>query len=163
VTPRRGRPAGVFPGRFLGVCLLLGACAQAPDAGSPPMTPAVTPAGAAAGNPAQTASAADVRSTPAPTPEPEKVFPPPERLMGLAGGELLDLLGRPRFKRRDDPAEIWQYRTDACALDLFLYRAADGNTFTVRHMETRNMNGAGLGARECVARLFRAHEERRAG
>jgi len=37
---------------------------------------------------------------------------------------------------RDPPAELWQYRADRCALDLFLYAGRD-DTLTVTHAEIR--------------------------
>ncbi len=81
--------------------------------------------------------------------------------------QVIGLLGPPRFKRRDNPAEIWQYRNKACALDLFLYRVANGAAYRVRHFETR---GRGLGrgrgkitAQACFAGLLQEHENRRPG
>lgn len=47
--------------------------------------------------------------------------PGPERLVGLKAKQIQNMLGQPDFKRRDPPAEIWQYRKDACMLDVFLY------------------------------------------
>lgn len=45
----------------------------------------------------------------------------PARLKGLTPTQVTAMLGRPGFTRRDAPAEIWQYRSRACTLDLFLY------------------------------------------
>ena len=45
----------------------------------------------------------------------------PQRLLDLGRHELASILGKPAFIRRDMSAEVWQYRTDACVLDLFLY------------------------------------------
>lgn len=57
-------------------------------------------------------------------------------LVGLVSGDVEVLFGHPRFVRRDGPAQIWQYGTDACTLNLFLYR--DGAAYKVRHFEFRN-------------------------
>ena len=62
------------------------------------------------------------------------------------------LLGPPDYRRRDKPAEIWQYRNDACVLDLFLY-STDGAPARVNHMDFRRLgvdkDKAGLSDREC--------------
>jgi hypothetical protein len=48
----------------------------------------------------------------------------PASVMGLNRGAIRKLLGEPGVIRRDEPAEVWQYRTAACILDLFLYDEA---------------------------------------
>ncbi len=72
--------------------------------------------------------------------------------MGLSAGGVTALLGHPDYRRRDKPAEIWQYRNGACVLDLFLY-SAGGAPAKVNHMDFRrlgtNKNKAGLSDREC--------------
>lgn len=45
----------------------------------------------------------------------------PEQLIGLTPLDLAETLGDPAATRRDRPAEIWQYRSSACVLDIFLY------------------------------------------
>ncbi len=45
----------------------------------------------------------------------------PEGLVGLVGGDLTGLLGKPGLIRRDAPAEVWTYQSPACYLDLYLY------------------------------------------
>jgi hypothetical protein len=50
--------------------------------------------------------------------------------------ELKALLGEPDFTRRDPPAEIWQYRSATCVLDLFLY--PEGSALKVMHASTRD-------------------------
>ncbi|MDA8231147.1 MAG: hypothetical protein M0006_07405 [Magnetospirillum sp.] len=52
----------------------------------------------------------------------------PSRLKGLTAIQVKALLGAPGFTRRDAPAEIWQYRSGRCTLDLFLYDGAAGQT-----------------------------------
>ncbi len=43
-------------------------------------------------------------------------------IIGQNKNTLLQVLGRPSFKRSDHPAEIWRYQDEACLLDLYLYR-----------------------------------------
>ena len=69
--------------------------------------------------------------------------PPPaapadaSNLVGRDAREVAELLGPPHLKRRDPPAELWQYRAEPCVLDLFLYADKAGGGFTVTHMEMR--------------------------
>lgn len=82
-------------------------------------------------------SAAGALAAPSPGPSlPLRLAAAPERFQGLGSAELVQLLGAPDFRRRDAGAEIWQYRTGACILDLFLYE--DGGAFHVAYAETRS-------------------------
>jgi hypothetical protein len=45
-------------------------------------------------------------------------------LKGLRPPEIVTLLGQPELKRDEPPAELWQYRTTDCVLNLFFYREA---------------------------------------
>jgi hypothetical protein len=47
-------------------------------------------------------------------------------LKGLRPLEIVSLLGQPELKRDEPPAELWQYRTTDCVLNLFFYREAGG-------------------------------------
>ena len=98
---------------------------------------------------------------------PKREYPALSTLAGMTPDQVIGLLGPPRFKRRDNPAEIWQYRNKACALDLFLYRVENGAGFRVRHFETR-MRGLGRGGKKitgkaCFTGLLQEHENRRTG
>ena len=64
-----------------------------------------------------------------------------DRLDGLDGTSLANLLGQPSLLRRDGDAEIWQYVDDTCILDLFLY--AEGGRKAVDYVEARGLNGSG--------------------
>jgi hypothetical protein len=65
----------------------------------------------------------------------------PAALVGLGDRDVETMLGRPRFVRRDGPAQIWQYGVQTCTLNLFLFRESAG--LRVRHVEFRDP-GAGL-------------------
>ena len=58
-----------------------------------------------------------------------------KKLLGLDADEVVRRLGAPVFRRYEPPAEIWQYRTSACVVDVFLYESK-GN-FGVEYVETR--------------------------
>ncbi len=130
--------------------------------------------GTAGATPEKMASAAIVKPQPAAAPAKSpavpqsvslapKIYPPPSHLAGLDGEQVIGLLGHPGFRRQDDPAQIWQYRTKACALDLFLYRAGDGTPYTVRHFEARGRGKEAVSASDCFVSLLKAHERKRQG
>ena len=81
----------------------------------------------------------------------------PETLKGLTAAQMETELGAPDFRRRDPPAEIWQYRSRACTLDLFLYD--EGGNRVVTHFAVRAPAGAAIGERACLAEIL----TRRAG
>ena len=65
------------------------------------------------------------------------LFPaaPPARLVGLKGSAVRQTFGEPEMRRREPPAEVWQYRTPSCVLDLYFYGDPDGEG--VIHFESR--------------------------
>ena len=42
-------------------------------------------------------------------------------LVGLGAAELLARFGEPDLRRAEPPAELWQYRSEDCVLEVFLY------------------------------------------
>jgi len=70
------------------------------------------------------------------TPEPEPiVVPEPSTLVGMKALQVAGLLGEPSLMRTDKPAQIWQYRTDDCAFNLFLYQETGHTSHSVAHYE----------------------------
>ncbi|HLJ63443.1 MAG TPA: hypothetical protein VKT70_05015 [Stellaceae bacterium] len=76
---------------------------------------------------------------------PEEVAPPSPAsprpadlgaLRGLPERDVLAALGEPTFRRAEPPAELWQYRTSDCVVDVFLYQEADG--YRVVEIESRD-------------------------
>ncbi|MDE2166220.1 MAG: hypothetical protein KGJ66_07770 [Alphaproteobacteria bacterium] len=80
--------------------LLLAACSNGPWAGAPQSAsrPTVAPTLAALGQPPAIAN-----------------------LKGLAPEQVTALIGDPDLRRTDPPAEIWQYRSADCVLELYFY------------------------------------------
>lgn len=72
-------------------------------------------------------------------------------LIGLERQQLQARLGDPALRRRDAPAEIWQYRSSLCVLDLFLYR--DGQAVRVTNAEFRPRDGRELPVATCLSSL----------
>lgn len=106
--------------------LAVAACAPPPSSKSSAVTSAVPP------------TAATWRDQPSPLPKVGPKSGEMPALVGLMSRDIEGLLGRPTFVRRDGPAQIWQYGTQACTLNLFLYR--DGAVLKVRHVEFRDRN-----------------------
>ncbi|TQV79881.1 hypothetical protein [Denitrobaculum tricleocarpae] len=82
----------------------------------------------------------------------------PEQLLTMTRDDLNGLLGQPDLVRRENPAEIWQYRGKNCVLDLFLYNEEDNpdSPFKVVYSEARDLNAQKTDQRSCLGALLRA-------
>jgi len=96
-------------------------------------------------------------------PIPERVYPEPETLTSMDEAALAELLGPPVVRRRDAPAEIWQYQGPTCVLDLFLYQDGDSGPLTVDHFETRAKGNDVLTDAECLVSIMKTVERAKAG
>lgn len=77
----------------------------------------------------------------------------PDDLLGIGRAQLQGLLGEPALLRRESPAEIWQYRSAACVLDVVLY-PRDGAVEVV-HLEAREREAAkDVAVSACLAQLL---------
>jgi hypothetical protein len=171
MPPRSSRPLRAAPLLAI-VALTAAACA---DTGKPASTyrnigvegsrPAGSIAGAPTPRPADTAAlpaapAAPVPAIPLAKPAPgvpaidPKSLPTPQRMVGMTPDELTRLLGEPGFKRRDDPAEIWQYRGERCFLDVFLYR--DKGRTEVSYVDVRGTTVVKVPGEECVLDVLKS-------
>jgi hypothetical protein len=59
-----------------------------------------------------------------------------DQFIGMASDEIINLLGMPIFIRRESPAEIWQYQSNICFIDIFFYKK-DSKLFA-KHSEFRS-------------------------
>ena len=118
---------------------LLAACNGGPQAGGGPVV-ATAPGGS---------SRSDTAMMP---PRTGRLVP--EVLKGLSDTQVESELGAPSFRRRDPPAEIWQYRVRACTLDLFLYD--ENNRHIVTHYAVRNPAGPPIGDSACLDEVLAA-------
>ena len=82
----------------------------------------------------------------------------PEALKGLTATQTESRLGPPSFRRRDPPAEIWQYRVRACTLDLFLYDEGDDRVVT--HFAVRTPGGGTISDPACLDEVLAQRTER---
>ncbi len=74
-----------------------------------------------------------------------------EGLRGLPASELARRLGEPDFLREEPPAVIWQYRSEDCVLDLFLYRS--GDEFLVSYAEAHDREPVRVAQSNCYAEI----------
>lgn len=61
-----------------------------------------------------------------------------EQFKGKSAQDITAALGEPNYRRREAPAEVWQYYGQGCVLDLFLY--TEKGEQTVNYAELRNRN-----------------------
>ena len=142
--------AGMFLAAALGACdanreKVLGAIIVQPTAEAQAPQPA----------PAQTADSAQTEAPTAKTAAlPPVVNDDPARLMGLDPSGLAKVLGNPKLIRREQPAEIWQYRGASCVFDVFFYE--DAGLKRVTYLEARDSTAQHIEKRGCLNGLLRA-------
>ena len=83
--------------------------------------------------------------------------PPPDpvhsaSILGLDSGAVRKLLGEPGLIRRETPAEVWQYRTASCVLDVVLYDQASGPR--VVYTEARTPTAEPTQADPCLSEVL---------
>ncbi|CAA6605186.1 conserved exported hypothetical protein [Rhodospirillaceae bacterium LM-1] len=104
----------------------------------------------------QTAEPSEARLALA-APSPHLSSPPtfspvtPERLVGLTEIEIQGLLGQPNLRRKEAPAELWQYSGGGCVIDLYLYR--EGEAQKVSYVSLRDQVTGRIGGAACQERL----------
>jgi hypothetical protein len=66
---------------------------------------------------------------------------PPQlrELSGLAPSQVAALYGQPDFRRNDPPAEVWQYRSADCVLDLYFYGGDSGEQLVFAQSRPRSL------------------------
>ena len=79
------------------------------------------------------------------------------RLIGLDAGRLQGMFGRPGLVRSDAPAEIWQYRSHGCVLDLFLYQDKDG--MRLHYLEARDGTAQAAATPACVDAVMASRDK----
>ena len=133
----------------LSACLTLSDAPARPVA-APVETPAVSAQAPSGDRQNDTALAA--RS---PAPQREPSYPDIDTLKGEMSVQITSLLGQPDFRRTDKPAQLWQYRHEACSVDLFLY-PADSGALTVDHLDVRNFGEGSLSRQACFVAILKS-------
>lgn len=85
-------------------------------------------------------------------PAPPDVSGLPDQFNGMASADVTQSLGVPDLRRRESPAEIWQYYGPGCVLDLFLYD--DNGVKRVTHTDLRSRVPGQLPDAECLPKLL---------
>ena len=76
------------------------------------------------------------------------------QMLGKSDAWLLQNLGEPHFKRTERTANIWQYKNDACVLNVFLYADAPaGRPVRVLHFDARDATGKNTDRKLCLSAL----------
>ncbi|WP_169566958.1 hypothetical protein [Sneathiella limimaris] len=65
--------------------------------------------------------------------EPDVEIPAVSVLKGKSVQDILQLFGPPTLRRKDSPAEVWQYLTSSCALHLVFYPDLDDKNLKVSY------------------------------
>jgi hypothetical protein len=78
------------------------------------------------------------------------------QLIGLESAQVTGLLGAADFRRDDGPAEILQYRSSSCVLDLYLYRDDGSGDYRVKYIEARDRSLAQQAPQTCVNSVMRS-------
>ena len=95
---------------------------------------------------------------PAPAPLPQAATrPDPAGMIGADSVALQRLFGPPRLVRRDAPAELWQYQTRDCVVDLFLYQEKDG--LKLAYLEARTGAAQVTAPRPCVDAVLASRDK----
>ncbi len=88
----------------------------------------------------------------------------PEQLTGLGRAKLDALLGTPRLRRIEGPAEVRQYAAGNCVLDTYLYPDEEaGGAHLVIYYEARSRSGDAIAVGPCLAALVSESEALRSG
>ena len=76
----------------------------------------------------------------------------PDEVMGLGRKAVQELLGKPGLVRREAPAEVWQYQSRGCVLDVFLYEASAD--FEVVYLEARTGQAITAATDSCLGAVI---------
>lgn len=81
----------------------------------------------------------------------------PDKVMGLGREEIQALLGKPGLVRREAPAEVWQYESRGCVLDIFLYEQSA--ELAVVYVEARDGQAAAAATGPCLGAVMDDHRQ----
>lgn len=156
----RAAAAAVLAVAALSACMSPPAPPAHPASATPPAGPAPSAPSALSAR-SGAAAAQDRRAHSAAAPD-EPATPDIETLKGEASAQVTSLLGQPDFRRADKPAELWQYRSAACSVDLFLY-PGDAGALTVDHLDVRTFGEEALSRQACFAAILKSRAADRRG
>ena len=76
----------------------------------------------------------------------------PNELVGLDNATVRRALGEPLRIRNEQPAQVWQYATGDCIVDLYLY--SQGGAMTVTYVEARSHTAQAEPTARCLKSLL---------
>lgn len=121
--------------------LTLGACGPRRDQAVPVASAADLPAAATESTETAALPAAPDATAPEKAESYASAEPAnPNQVMGLTSADVQALLGEPGLVRHESPAEVWQYQSRGCVLDVFMYRAE--SDYQVVYVEARDGQAA---------------------
>jgi hypothetical protein len=150
---RSGRSTGAGLGSLclIGAALLLGGCQLPPDRLKAASIAATQTAAAAKPKPTPLAATPAVARGDVITPT-ARLTGDPKELMGLDQPALRRALGDPARIRNEDPAQVWQYVTGDCIVDLYLY--AESGALKVTYVEARSHTAETAPTGRCLKSLL---------
>jgi hypothetical protein len=128
---------------FVGLALILSAC-QVPATGHTPIANKAVPKVTKA-TPGDVAPG-DIAGEPVKLPV--HLTGDPQELMGLDTKTVASALGAPGQIRKEAPAQVWQYLSGECVLDLYLYD--QGGISRVTYLEARSPKAELSPTERCV-------------
>jgi hypothetical protein len=123
---------------FTGLALGLAAC-QVPAEGHTPIASKAVP---------KTTRLSPEAAAVEPAKTPIHLTGNPQELMGLDTETVADALGTPEQIRKEAPAQVWQYLSGDCVLDVYLYEEAGVSRVT--YLEARSPKAEASPTERCV-------------
>lgn len=121
---------------FSMLALGLSACAQSSTTAKTDTVPRKTAVSSQTTKPIVTQPPAPKEATKPPAVAAIKPRPllEPTVVIGKTAAQIQGAFGDPNLRRKDSPAEVWQYLAQGCALHLFFYPGPTGDALVVRHI-----------------------------
>ena len=66
----------------------------------------------------------------------------PQTMMMLTREEIGYIFGKPTFHRHDADAEVWQYKTASCVVDIYFYGKKQASYIDARHNDQTPASGS---------------------
>ncbi len=86
-----------------------------------------------------------------------KIVKDTDELLELSGRDIEQVLSAPELVRADLPTVVWQYRTDACVLDVYFTASSqDVSKAPVAYYEVRSRDKKGelqVNAKDCLSNM----------
>lgn len=73
-----------------------------------------------------------------------------DRLVSVSAVELEDAFGEAELIRKEGVNQVWQYRSGACVLDVYLVSPYTGKPPDVAYVETRTLQNAEINLEDCL-------------